>query len=366
MNNGRQQFILGLFFLITIGILAWYTLFLADFQLFGDRPELRVAFPEANQLREGDPVMVQGLRIGRVKSIEFDEDAGPEERIQAVLSLEEELELLEGARIQISESTMLGGRQIDIDPGPPGGRPLAVADGNFIRGQVKLNPFDQLGALGEMLDENSVAFKAIVDDLEAIMENTRAGRGTIGRLLMDDEMGANFESAVANLRSISDDITQAKGALGALIADEAMGESLRTSVANVERVSTGLAEGKGLLGRLINDEDVAEKVTEGLESFAAVGQRLERGEGALGMLLSDPEVSRKVAAMIDDLGAAGADVRKITTVLAAGEGTLGKLLMDPGMYEQLSAAIGLVTRSLEDYREAAPIATFTSVLFAGF
>ncbi|MEX1023731.1 MAG: MlaD family protein [Planctomycetota bacterium] len=365
MNSGRQL-LLGLFFLVTIGTLAFFTLFMTDFDPFGDPVELRVAFPEANELRQGDPVMVQGLRIGRVKSLEFVENGQSDERIHAVLNLDEPVELRDDASIMITESTMLGGRQIDIFPGTPDAPPLQYGEEDWIRGVVKLNPFDQLGALGEMLDENSVAFKAIVDDLEAIMESTRAGRGTIGRLLMDEQMGADFSTTVANLRGLSDSISRGSGTLGALINDEALATSVRTSAANIERVSGDLAGGRGLLGRLISDEGVAERVTEGLESFASVGHRLERGEGALGMLLSDPDMARKVALMVDDLGAAGADVRRITTVMANGEGTLGRLLMDDGMYAQLAAAIGLITRSLEDYREAAPIATFTSVLFSGF
>jgi len=50
----------------------------------------------------------------------------------------------------------------------------------------------------------------------------------------------------------------------------------------------------------------------------------------------------------------------------AGQGTLGKLFADEKLYDQLSLAVALLTRSLEDYREAAPITAFTSVLFAAW
>lgn len=364
--NANKQLALGAFFLVTIGILAFFTLFLTDFDPFGDPIQLRVAFPEANQVRKGDPVMIQGLRIGRVDSLEYVEGAGPDEQIHAILNLDREIELLEDATVVIEESTMLGGRQIEIHPGTPGGPAMVLGEDDWVRGYVQLNPFDQLGAIGMMLDENSVAFKAIVDDFEAIIGNTREGKGTIGRLLMNEEMGAEFQATIENLRLISDNIQAGRGMLGALINDESMTTQLRTTVANVESVSDALANGQGLAGRLINDNTLAEKVTEGLESFASVGQRIERGEGVLGLLLTDPDASKKVAQVLDDVAAAGSDIRQITSVLAAGEGSIGKLMMDTEMYDQLSGAIGLLTRSLEDYREAAPISTFTSVLFTGF
>ena len=49
-----------------------------------------------------------------------------------------------------------------------------------------------------------------------------------------------------------------------------------------------------------------------------------------------------------------------------GEGSLGKLVMDDELYAQALSSVQLITRSLEDFREAAPITTFTSVLFGAF
>ena len=40
--------------------------------------------------------------------------------------------------------------------------------------------------------------------------------------------------------------------------------------------------------------------------------------------------------------------------------------MDKGLYEEVQRALAILTRTLEEYREAAPITTFTSVLFSGF
>ena len=113
MNNQRL-FLLGLLFIAALSILAFYTLFLTDIHLFS-KPILKtVYFPEAYGLRAGDPVQVSGLRIGRVKELDFDINAEPKKRIKALLSLEKEVELLQGASITIQESTLLGGRHVDI------------------------------------------------------------------------------------------------------------------------------------------------------------------------------------------------------------------------------------------------------------
>ena len=43
-----------------------------------------------------------------------------------------------------------------------------------------------------------------------------------------------------------------------------------------------------------------------------------------------------------------------------------KLVMDADLYEEVRKALQILTRTLQEYREAAPITTFTSILFSGW
>src|SRR5262245_42208788 len=100
-QTNQRQLLLGIFFILALSILAFYTLFLTDMHVFSKPILMTVYFPDANGLREGDPVQVLGARIGRVKELSFDTVAEPRRRIRTVLSLEREIELLEGASISI-------------------------------------------------------------------------------------------------------------------------------------------------------------------------------------------------------------------------------------------------------------------------
>ena len=119
--NSQRTTILGLFVLAVLAVLAYFTLFLTDFALFAERPTLRVRFAETNGLREGDSVLVAGMRWGRVKSLVFDPQAPTDARITVTASLNEPLPLRTGFSISIRDATLLGGRNLWIDPGPPSG-----------------------------------------------------------------------------------------------------------------------------------------------------------------------------------------------------------------------------------------------------
>src|SRR5262245_21298056 len=123
--NTQRQLLLGIFFIVALSILAFYTLFLTDINLFKEPVLMRVYFPEANNLREGDQVQLLGARIGRVKEITPNVTASdPKKRILVTLNLDREVELLEDAQIYIRETSLLGGRHVFIDPGTFGAPPL--------------------------------------------------------------------------------------------------------------------------------------------------------------------------------------------------------------------------------------------------
>jgi phospholipid/cholesterol/gamma-HCH transport system substrate-binding protein len=364
MNNQRQ-FLLGIFFITALSILAVYTLFFTDtVSLFGKQIQIEVYFPEAHGLREGDPVQAAGLRIGRVTKLDYRLSAPLEERIHATLSLDEEIELQEGFRITIQESTLLGGRHVDIDPGEYGGVP--VDKDEVLYGRVKKNPIEALADLGTLFTDNRANVASILENFEAVMSDVRDGKGLVGRLLTDETMSEDLALAAANIRTVTDRVEAGEGLLGALVSDEELADSVRGAVTSLQAIADDLRAGEGLAGRLIYDDALANEVEKGLLAFSSVGQRIDEGEGVLGRLISDEELAAELEGIFQDFGSASQDLQALTAQLRSGEGTLGKLMMDQELYDEALTAVGLLTRSLEDYREAAPVTAFTSVLFSAF
>jgi hypothetical protein len=56
----------------------------------------------------------------------------------------------------------------------------------------------------------------------------------------------------------------------------------------------------------------------------------------------------------------------LTGAIRNGQGSIGRLIMSDDIYQQIKAALLIVQRALEEYREAAPVTTFTSVFFGAF
>jgi phospholipid/cholesterol/gamma-HCH transport system substrate-binding protein len=365
MNNQRQ-FLLGIFFIIALSILAFYTLFLTDVHLFSSPHYETVYFENAYGLRDGNSVLLDGARIGKIKSVEPQLAERPEKRIKVILALDMEVELKENAKITIKESTLLGGRHVNIYAGDWGGPPLARDAEGALYGQIEKNPIAAMGDLGNLFTENRQAIQDTLSNLDIIMRGVKEGQGTVGRLLIDDDIAQDFADSVKSIKKVTGQLEGGEGLLGALLNDPELLASFRGALSNIEMITADLQAGKGIAGRLIYDDALANQLADTLETFAEMGQKLDRGEGVLGRLIQDEKMAADLDDILANFNQAGKDLQTITAQISSGEGTMGQLVMHQDLYDDVTNAVGVLTRSLEDYREAAPITAMTAVFFAAF
>ena len=400
MSN-KQQTLLGLLAVVALTMLGYYTLFLNDVTLFGDVIKMRVQFPLANELRNGDAVYVAGIRIGRVKSIDFNALAEKrEQRVTVLLNLDETVHLFEDYKITIEESTLLGGRNVSINPGEGALPEITWQADSPLRGMMGKSPMDAFEKLSVMIEGNSEAFSHVMSNIDAITSSAANGEGTIGMLLTDKEMAAKFGTAVDDIvafsedaKSISSRIVSGEGTIGKLIYTDSLHGDVETMLADLNILTDGLKSGKGLAGRILQDDDLADEVVRVISNIEAISAGLEAGEGSLGKLLKDStaavsieEASAHLATLTErvvegegTIGALfssdelyttyrdfGTRLERIAASIENGDGTVGQLLNSSEFYDELMVGLRLLNRSLEDYREAAPVSAFTSALFSVF
>jgi phospholipid/cholesterol/gamma-HCH transport system substrate-binding protein len=391
----QRHALLGLFFFGVIGILGYFTLFKTDFQLFGERHALTVHFNRAAGLRAGDPVLVAGVRWGQVARLDFDPDSGdPRERITVELTLHAPVKLFSDHRIVVEDATVLGGKNLIIEPGSP----AAGAFGeDRLYGSVSR---DVLSALAEVVDENRASLRDAIEGIAALVKAANDGEGPLGAILNDPELRGDLEAAVAafrgtfeNAQELTTALREGDGTLAKLLRDAELYDEIKgiaarmdTFLAEAEGLVRDAREGDGALAMLLHDAQLAADVKTAVADIATTTGRLARGEGTIGELLVDPTVAQNLKAlsqslvdsdgtlgllihdraMYDDLLAIASDLRTFADQLANGDGTLARLAREDDVYLELELALRTLTGSLEEAREAAPISTFLNALFLGF
>jgi phospholipid/cholesterol/gamma-HCH transport system substrate-binding protein len=96
-----------------------------------------------------------------------------------------------------------------------------------------------------------------------MLADVRAGKGTLGKLVTDDqfykqanEILAKFNSTTEKLDRIAGDIEAGRGSLGKFIKDDKLHDDAQAAVASLRSISDKLDKGEGTAGKLLHDDQL--------------------------------------------------------------------------------------------------------------
>jgi len=138
-------------------------------------------------------------------------------------------------------------------------------------------------------------------------------------------------------------------------------ENLKKTMAEIREIADRLSAGKGTLGKLLSEDDkLYNDLADTVASLKNVTTRMDKGEGTLGKLLSADDK------LYDDLSDSVASLKNITASIEKGEGMLGKMVKDEKLYNDIQSIVKEARATIDDFRETAPITTFSSIFFGAF
>jgi phospholipid/cholesterol/gamma-HCH transport system substrate-binding protein len=302
---------------------------------FWQRYSLKTVFDDVSGLNDGSPVRVAGVEAGAVTEIDFLGD-----RVEVTFEVSQRMRprLTTASLARLGSVSLLGESAVDITPSTRG------------------TPIPEWGYVPSARTTGSIAEVAAtatagVQEATNLLQDIRAGRGTVGKLFTDDMLWNEINTFVIAAQGVADNINRGRGTLGRLAQDPAAAKALEASLQNLEAVTSRIRSGQGSLGRLIADESLSRSVTSATNRLDTVSGNLEaltgrinRGEGTAGKLLNDPELFNRLNSMSDRLD-------KLVASLQQGEGTAGQLLRDRQLYENMNGAVGELRSLVQDIRK---------------
>lgn len=323
------EMIVGAFIIMILFGLAYFTIILSRDTWFTDKHDYEVIFDQVMGLREGDDVVVRGMTVGKVDSLDLGVDG-----VHVIAKLDQPLRIRDKYKITIVSSSILGGVYLSIEEGPEVNR--EIPEGAVLVGET---PNDLVADAADLVG-------AVKDDF-----------------LKQGGILDNFKAAAANIKDITDRLNKGQGTFGKLLSsDNTLYDDLSASMASIKDITGKIEKGEGTIGKLVSaDDTLYEDLTASVRSLKNVAERIEQGKGTLGKLMSEDEK------LYNDLTSTAESLKNITARIENGEGTLGKLMSkDDKLYKDIEGIVGEARATVEDYREAAPIVTFTSIFFGAF
>lgn len=322
---------------LKIGIMAVVALFIAaalilalggEGGFFWERYSLKVKFSNAGGVQEGSPVRVSGVTVGAVTEIQF---VGSE--VEMLLELREDMQerVTTDSRATIGSVSLLGEGAIDINASTTG---TPIPEWGYVPSGA---PPAQLA------DVTSQANQGIAE-ITALMQDIRAGKGTVGKLMTDEQLYRELQEFTASAREVTQGLVRGKGTLGQLLNNPESAQQLEASLRNLTAITDRINAGQGSLGQLMNDPAFANSLTAATANFESLSASLNRGEGTMGQLMKDD-------ALYNRLDGVTTNLEQLTAKLNQGQGTAGKLLTDTQLHDNLNRTLTEMQQLLADIRK---------------
>jgi phospholipid/cholesterol/gamma-HCH transport system substrate-binding protein len=126
MKKYSIETIVGVFVVIGLICVAYMTIKLGKVTLLGDNYySLYANFSSVSGLRVGNPIEIDGIEVGRVENLIFDQE---KQTAVAVLKIRKDIKVYDDAGASIKTAGLIGDKFINIEPGgggqilKPGGR----------------------------------------------------------------------------------------------------------------------------------------------------------------------------------------------------------------------------------------------------
>jgi phospholipid/cholesterol/gamma-HCH transport system substrate-binding protein len=283
---------------------------------FWQRYHLKTRFTNVAGLKPGSPVRLAGVEVGDVDAVDL---AGNEVEVVFQVNKIYRDRITTTSVAKLGSVSLLGESAVDIAPSGSG---TPIPEWGYVpQGRTPAQ-------LSDITDSASQG----VNELTGLIHDLRSGRGTVGKLMTDEQLYADLNRFVAAANQLTDGIRQGRGTLGRLTTDPKAADALEASLKNIEDMTRQLNAGEGSLGKLLHDDSFSRSLTSATTNLDTLVDKLNRGEGTAGKLITDPAVFNQLNSVTQRLD-------QLVTSLNAGDGTAGRLLKDKQLYENMTAAV---------------------------
>ncbi len=249
--------------------------YLKGSSLLDDSKIVSSLYPDVEGLVIGANVTINGLNVGKVRKIDFDENY---DKIKVTFSLRSDLNFSNQSIAQLYEAGLIGGKAIAILPVYDQGNEVSTGDvlpSNIKPGLTELvnqqiaplqdkiegllTSADSLfaGVSNVMNYQTQTNLKLVLEGLAESVTNVAELTKNMNRVVVQNEK--NFKGTLGNLEATSKNLSQLSDSLAQMPLGATIANFEQTS-SDLQKILSRLNNGEGSAGKLLNDEELYHKL----------------------------------------------------------------------------------------------------------
>ena len=310
--------------------------------LFAKEVTIYTFLDDSAAITEGSPVRLSGFLIGKIGPVALSGENKPNRRIKLDLIIDQDKlkQIPVDSQAAIGAENLLGTKYINIKMGKEA---TPIAPGGELRSLDTREFQDLVNSAYPSLQ----SLQQIIERINNIVATVEDGKGSIGKLLVDDELYQRLVATIAEVQKITASIGDGKGTVGKLLYDEAMYEDIRKIMKRVDttiaEVQTDLNSGKGSVSKLLKDPALHDEIKAAVADIRKTIDEINKGQGTAGKLLKSDELHANLNKVILNLD-------KTIDKVNSGQGTMGQLMVNPALYDSMNGTMKEMNLMMKDFR----------------
>lgn len=284
----KRMVIVGLF--VTIGLLI---LLVGIFTLGGQKKtfapsiNIQAVFDNVNGLQKGDNVWFSGVKVGIVKTVEFNDNS----QIRVTMHIERKAQefIRKDAKAKVGAEGFIGNKLVVIYGGSE--KAGHIEGGEHLMVEKALSTDDMMATL----QKNNENLVAITSDFKTVSNRLVNGEGTAGALLTDATLYKSLASTASNLQMAARNSQVLSSRIAEYTAQLEKPGSLANGLVHDTVIMTNL---KAAVKQINDAANAAHSFTANMKT---VSDQLHTDDNAMGLLLNDQEAAENLKSILENL-----------------------------------------------------------------
>ncbi len=231
-------------------ILSVFAYLLTGGTLLSQRAAMYLYIPDATGLGPGAPVRVDGIGVGKVRSVSLSGSSEPNRVVKVTMTVERGrlASIPDDSTAQIASETMIGDQFVDISSG---------TSRHFVSpgGEIAFKPSP---ALLKTLDLSQ--FEKQLKVVSALLDDIEQGRSDLGQFVMGDQMYSDLRKRFSQIESGIRAAASTSSNVGRELHTDQLYQQISRPLIELDRSLARLQSGQGDAGQLLRDSAQYEKL----------------------------------------------------------------------------------------------------------
>ncbi len=328
-----------------LGIVALFFITLLVFLLTGGigwfkkQVPLHVYVSDAAGLTGGSPVRINGIDAGKVDNVALSGQTDPQRIIKVDFDVDQDMrkQIPSDSIGSVASDNLLGSTKfLQITKG----KSLEPVKAGATLQASNTQEFQQLVQQGFGVLDSA---QAILQKIQNIVGQIEVGKGTIGKLLVDETLYNSLQATVNQVQLLATTLNSNKGTIGHLLNDNTLYDQVQGTITRVDQIAQGIQQGQGTAGLLLKDPKLYNDFETAVGQLNTILANLNAGKGTAGQLLHNDQIARQLSSTLTKINVT---IDKVNS----GEGTIGQLLVNPQLYDAATGTTRELHGLLKDFR----------------